>query len=201
LLARYRDRFHVRHYHYRLMSNHFHLLLQLPEPRTLSRLVADCWWPTGTTTGGATAWWGTCSRAASRAPRWRQKNICSVVGAKWNAMPSRPVWSRSRGVIAGPAVRPMPMRGARRTRFWRSTLGTSNCPRSRYAGQALWRDFVQGQDPKEHVVRRQDWVIGSATFRTRLQHREARPAPRSRGRPIQPENASCAEAGRIILEA
>jgi putative transposase len=32
LLARYRDRFALRRYHYCLMSNHFHLLLQLPQP-------------------------------------------------------------------------------------------------------------------------------------------------------------------------
>src|SRR6516164_553086 len=40
LLARYRDRFGFRLYHYCLMSNHFHLLLQLPEARSLSRLLA-----------------------------------------------------------------------------------------------------------------------------------------------------------------
>ena len=32
LLARYRDRFGLRLYHYCLMSNHFHLLLQLADP-------------------------------------------------------------------------------------------------------------------------------------------------------------------------
>jgi len=40
LLARYRDRFAFRLYHYCLMDNHFHLLLQLPQARTLSPLLA-----------------------------------------------------------------------------------------------------------------------------------------------------------------
>jgi REP element-mobilizing transposase RayT len=40
LLQRYRDREALRLYHYCLMSNHFHLLVQLPDPRRLSRLVA-----------------------------------------------------------------------------------------------------------------------------------------------------------------
>jgi putative transposase len=40
LLARSRDRFGFRLYHYCLMGNHFHLLLQLPDARTLSPLLA-----------------------------------------------------------------------------------------------------------------------------------------------------------------
>ena len=40
LLARYRDRFGFRLYHYCLMDNHFHLLLQLPDARVLSPLLA-----------------------------------------------------------------------------------------------------------------------------------------------------------------
>ena len=40
LLARYRDRFGLRLYHYCLMGNHFHLLLQLGDPGRLSALMA-----------------------------------------------------------------------------------------------------------------------------------------------------------------
>ncbi len=40
LLARYRDRFDLRLYHYCLMDNHFHLLLQLAQADRLSRVVA-----------------------------------------------------------------------------------------------------------------------------------------------------------------
>ncbi len=40
LVARYRDRFELRLYHYCLMGNQFHLLFQLPEPRCLSEMMA-----------------------------------------------------------------------------------------------------------------------------------------------------------------
>src|SRR5690242_9653075 len=40
LLARYRDRFDLRLYHYCLMGNHFHVLVQLGEARRLSALMA-----------------------------------------------------------------------------------------------------------------------------------------------------------------
>src|SRR5882762_11355916 len=40
LLARYRERFGFRLYHYCLMGNHFHLLLQFEQPRRLSGMMA-----------------------------------------------------------------------------------------------------------------------------------------------------------------
>jgi putative transposase len=40
LLHRYRSRFGLRLFHYCLMSNHFHLLLQMDDPRLLSRVMA-----------------------------------------------------------------------------------------------------------------------------------------------------------------
>jgi REP element-mobilizing transposase RayT len=62
LVARYRDRFAFRLYHYGLMDNHFHLLLQLPDPRIWWPV---CWSPTGITSGVAMAWWDTCFKIAS----------------------------------------------------------------------------------------------------------------------------------------
>jgi hypothetical protein len=44
--------------------------------------------------------------------------------------------------------------------------------------QALWRAFVLGEDPKEVVVRREDWVISDARFRQPMQQQEAGPGPR-----------------------
>jgi hypothetical protein len=49
--------------------------------------------------------------------------------------------------------------------------------------QQLWREFVLGEDVKEAAVRRPDWVVGSETFRQRMQQAAGRPAPRRRGRP------------------
>ena len=40
LLGRYQQRFRFRLYHYCLMANHFHLLVQLQDPRHLSPLMA-----------------------------------------------------------------------------------------------------------------------------------------------------------------
>src|SRR5439155_25562859 len=40
LLQRYRERFAVRLYHYCLMSNHFHLLVQCEDPEELSPWMA-----------------------------------------------------------------------------------------------------------------------------------------------------------------
>ena len=40
LLARYRDRLGLRLYHYCLMSNHFHILVQLERPADLSKWLA-----------------------------------------------------------------------------------------------------------------------------------------------------------------
>src|SRR5947209_4676844 len=40
LLARYRARFGLRLYHYCLMTNHFHLLLEVQAPRLLSKAMA-----------------------------------------------------------------------------------------------------------------------------------------------------------------
>jgi putative transposase len=50
--------------------------------------------------------------------------------------------------------------------------------------QALWREFLLGEDPKEAVVRREDWVVGGAGFRRRMRRRGARPGPRGPGRPL-----------------
>jgi hypothetical protein len=49
--------------------------------------------------------------------------------------------------------------------------------------QALWREFLLGEDPKEAAVRGADRVIGSDVFRQRMRELEGRPVPRRRGRP------------------
>jgi putative transposase len=49
--------------------------------------------------------------------------------------------------------------------------------------QQLGREFLLAEDWKEAEVRRQDWIVGSAAFRWRMQQAAGRPAPRRRGRP------------------
>jgi putative transposase len=67
--------------------------------------------------------------------------------------------------------------------------------------QALWRDFLLGDDPKEEAVRRDDWVIGGAAFRRRMQRCRARPAPRGRGRPSQGRAEAAPAGGAIYPES
>ena len=40
LVDRYRERFEFQLFHYSLMTNHFHLLLRLEEPQSLSAMLA-----------------------------------------------------------------------------------------------------------------------------------------------------------------
>jgi putative transposase len=51
--------------------------------------------------------------------------------------------------------------------------------------QELWRAFLMAADPKEEVVRREDWIIGTESFRRRWRRQRGRPAPCRRGRPLQ----------------
>jgi len=125
LLARYRDRFGFRLYHYCPMSNHFHLLLQLPDPRGLSRLVA----------GLLVAYWhhyrrhyhlvGHLFQGRFKSPASRPSATCSVAAGTSSATRWRPAWSRSRGGTAGrvaertPWATPTPCcRRTRGTRHW-----------------------------------------------------------------------------------
>jgi putative transposase len=198
LLARYRDRFGFRLYHYCLMSNHFHLLLQLPEARSLSRLLA----------GLLVAYWhhyrrryglvGHLFQGRFKSPaveadcyglscgRYIERNPVEAGLARepWDYR-----WSSCRAYACGEAD---PLLAANP---WYAELASEPARR-----QALWRDFLVGEDPKEPAVRGQDWVVGSAVFRRRMHRRDARPAPRRRGRPIHQESAGGAEAGLFVPE-
>jgi putative transposase len=64
--------------------------------------------------------------------------------------------------------------------------------------QALWREFLLGEDPKEQEMRRGDWVIGGEGFRGRLHRPGLRAEPRKRGRPLK--DAAAVPAGGIMPE-
>jgi len=49
--------------------------------------------------------------------------------------------------------------------------------------QALWREFLLGEDPKEEEIGADDWVIGAPAFRRRLHRPKSRAVLRGRGRP------------------
>jgi putative transposase len=198
LLARYRSRFDLRIYHYCLMSNHFHLLVQLPEPWRLSRLVA----------GLLVAYWhhyrrryglvGHLFQGRFKSPaieaesyllscgRYIERNPveAAIVADAW----SYP-WSSCRAYAAAsadPLLADNP---------WYEAL--SQLPARR---QSLWRDFLRGDDPKEAMVRRADWVTGSDGFRRQMQHQQGRAQPRKRGRPIQrPQAADASQQMNLFM--
>jgi REP-associated tyrosine transposase len=181
LLARYRDRFGFRLYHYCLMGNHFHLLVQLPEARRLSPLMAGLLrsythhfhkrhgfvgrlWQ-GRFKSPAVEAEGyllSCGRYVERNP----------LGAGLAAVAWEYRWSSCRAYALGeadPLLAPNP---------WYEALSPEGGRR-----QGLWREFLLGDDPKEGAVRESGWAVGGEGFRLRLRQVAGRPAPRRRGRP------------------
>jgi len=65
--------------------------------------------------------------------------------------------------------------------------GLSTGPERR---QELWREFLLGDDAKEAVIRRSDWVVGGKDFRRRQQQPRGRAVPRHQGRPSKPGAAT-----------
>jgi putative transposase len=49
--------------------------------------------------------------------------------------------------------------------------------------EVLWRDFLEGEDPKEEVLAADDWAIGEPGFRRTLYRPQSRAVPRFNGRP------------------
>jgi putative transposase len=180
LLGRYRERFGFRLYHYCLMDNHFHLLVQPLESRHLSpllagllrayvhhfhrrhRFVGHLWQgrfksPVVQREGYLLS----CGRYIERNPLEAR-----LVAAPWDYR-----WSSCRAYALG---EPDPL------------LAENPC----YLGlapdaagrQRRWREFILGDDLREEVVRRGDWAIGDEAFRQRMQQVQGRPT-RRRGRP------------------
>ena len=129
LRARYRDRYEVRLYHYCLMSNHFHVLLQLREPRALSvfgagllrayvhyfhrrhGFVGHLWQGRFKSPAVETdEYLLSCGRYIERNP----------VEAEMVAQPWEYRWSSCRAYALG-----------ERDEFWRRTRGTRGCRRGR----------------------------------------------------------------------
>ena len=49
--------------------------------------------------------------------------------------------------------------------------------------QVLWREFLDGEDPKEGAIAADDWAIGEPGFRRSLYRPQSRAVPRVNGRP------------------
>jgi putative transposase len=181
LLARYRERFDLRLYHYCLMDNHFHLLLQLAQPRRLSALMAGLlraythhfhrrhgfvgrlWQgrfksPAIETEGYLLS----CGRYVERNPL-----EAGLVKHPWEYR-----WSSCRAYALGEVNELLAANP------WYEELSPEPTRR-----QALWRQFLMGEDLREKELRRDDWVVGAETFRGQMAQAAGRPARRGRGRP------------------
>jgi putative transposase len=181
LVDRYRRRFGFRLYHYCLMSNHFHLLLQLDDPRQVSPLMA----------GLLRAYVHHChQRHRFVGHRWQGRFKSPAVqrrdyllscgryvernplAAGMVSLPWEYPWSSARAYALGEA-NPLLTESP-------EYLALAESPGRR---QQLWREFLLGEDVREEEVRRGDWAIGDADFRRRVRLEQGRPAPRRRGRP------------------
>jgi putative transposase len=181
LVQRYRRRFGFRLYYYCLMSNHFHLLLQLDDPRQLSPLMA----------GRLRAYVHHCHgrhgfvdhrwQGRFKSPAVQRRDYLLSCGrylernpleAGMVAEPWQYAWSSARAYALGEADALLDENP--------EYVGLSDKPARR---QQLWREFLLGADVREDVVQRGDWAIGDEDFRRRVLHEQGRPGPRRRGRP------------------
>lgn len=181
LIARYRQRFDFRLFHYCLMSNHFHLLVQLPDPKRLSAMVAGLllayfhhyhrrYGLVGHLWQGRfkspaiqrEGYWLSCGRYVERNP----------VEAQLVAEPWHYPWSSCRAYALGEAD---------------PLLSVNPCYEELAAEpgrrQQLWRAFLEDDDPREEVVQQAEWAVGDDDFRQRWQAQRGRPTQRRRGRP------------------
>ncbi len=181
LVDRYRRRFGFRLYHYCLMDNHLHLLVQLDDARQLSPLMAGllrayvhhCHRRHGFV---GHRWQGRFKSPAVQrrgyllsCGRYIERNpvAAGLVAEPWDYR-----WSSARAYALGEADPLL----AENPEY----LALSEGPARR---QELWRAFLLGQDPREEVVRRGDWAVGDEDFRRRVRVAQGRPGPRRRGRP------------------
>ena len=181
LVARYRDRVGFRLLHYCLMSNHFHLLVKLPDPRQVSTLMA----------GLLRAYVHHCHRRHG------------FVGHRWQGRFKSPaVQCRDYLLSCGRYIERNPLEAGIVVQPWdyewssarvhatgaADPLVTESAGYHELASQAQdreerWRGFLLGEDPREQAVRRGDWVIGDDAFRLQVSEARGRPMPRGRGRP------------------
>ncbi len=167
LLARYRQRTGLRLFHYCLMSNPFHLLLQMETARQLSAFMAGlfrsyvhhfiCRWgfvghlwqgrfksPVVQTEGYLLS----CGRYIERNP----------VEANLVTEPWQYAWSSAQAYALGVSDALLAENP------WYAELAPTSAER-----QEQWRAFLLAHDPCESVVHQGDWAVGDEAFRQRMQ--------------------------------
>jgi putative transposase len=181
LLRRYRQRFAFRLYHYCVMDNHFHLLLQPADPRQLSRLMAGLLLAYARYVNRRHGFVGHLFQGRFKSPlvqregywlscgRYIERNpvAAGLVACAWDYR-----WSSCRAYALGREDDLLDANPC--LRAW-----SEDAERRR----GLWRQFVMDEDAREREIERGDWAIGEESFRSRMAQVLGRPSPRHRGRP------------------
>jgi putative transposase len=164
------------------MSNHFHLLVQVDQPRRLSAFMAGLLRSYVHYFNRRYGFVGHLWQGRFKSPAIEAEGYLLSCGrysernpleAGLSETPWDYPWSSCRAYALG---QPDPLLAANP---WYEDLDAQAARR-----QGRWREFLLGEDPREEKVRQADWAVGEADFR-RQQHRgEARPLPRRRGRPL-----------------
>jgi putative transposase len=81
-------------------------------------------------------------------------------------------WSSSRACALGESDGLLPVNP------WYEQLAVEPSKR-----QVLWRDFLEGEDPKERAIAADDWAIGEPEFRRGLYRPQSQAVPRVNGGP------------------
>jgi putative transposase len=181
LVRRYRDRFHFGLYHYCLMTNHFHLLVQLHDPKHVSPLMA----------GLLRAYVHHCHRRHGFVGHRFQGRFKSPAVQCAGYLLSCGRYIERNPLAAGLVATPwdFPWSSARWYAMGEPDALVAENPYYLELSPAierrrqLWREFLLGEDPREEAVRRGDWAVGDDRFRRRALQELGRPAPRGRGRP------------------
>jgi putative transposase len=181
LLQRYRTRFGLRLYHYCLMDNHFHLLLQMDEPRLLSRVMAGLMVAYGHHYHRRHGYVGHLWQGRFKSPAVERDSYLLSCGryiernpleAGLVAKPWDYAWSSCRYYVLGRAD---------------DLLSENPCfmelAQTSERRQQLWREFLLDGDPKEDEVRRVEGVVGAEAFQHRLGDFRSRIVRSRYGRP------------------
>jgi putative transposase len=177
---RYRRQFGLRLYHYCLMDNHFHLLLQLDDPRRLSRVMAGLFVTYGHHCHRRHGYLGHLWQGRYKGPAVQRNSYLLSCGRYIERNP----------LAAGLVMQPWDFRWSSCRRY---TLGEVNslltanpCYEELAATaeqrQERWREFLLAEGPKEKEVRRIAGVVGSAVFEQRLEDWQGRRVRGRRGR-------------------
>jgi putative transposase len=177
LLARYGQRFDLRLYHYCLLNNHFHLLLQLPQPHQLSRVMAGLLVAYVRYVQRRHHFVGHVFQGRFKSPAVEAETYllsCGRYIVERNPLAAgltTAPWAYRCGPVAGP------MPSAKPTPCWRPTLGMSSCLRSRAVGKRCGRSSCSARIPRIRSSNRASGSSAAKISAAAYNGRQAAPCP------------------------